>query len=448
MMRTQKALRVCLVRDGQVVEEQRVTAGTRITIGNSPSNLFVVNEPALPKTHELFRPRMFGGFDLALVESMRGSISLGTSIVDFSTLAAQGLLKKKSGNYHLKLHENHRGKITAGNTTIIFQFLAHVPDVSRAKLPKSARTSVWQFMEPHFAGILVAMMLIEVPIILYFQTLPKPKPLTIEKLGDRYLKILMPDLKKAKTSVADKKAKEDNKIAQRKAPEGELTKTEQKEAKETDTDRSAAAKQKSAKIRSTIAGKGLLSFIGARASSSGAVAEVFSSGGLSAYNLQNAFDKTNTGQGMIGAAGGDRIGRGGGIGKSTGIASVSTAGGGQVGLAAKTEAKVTQVKTEEPDVSGSLDGNAVAQVVQRRMRSVQDCYEQELKRDPKLSGKIEIEFTIGSEGQVTDATVANNRMESNAVASCIVGRIRRWRFPKPEGGTVTVTFPFIFTSSN
>ena len=82
------------------------------------------------------------------------------------------------------------------------------------------------------------------------------------------------------------------------------------------------------------------------------------------------------------------------------------------------------------------------------MRSIQDCYERELKRDPGLAGRIEIEFTIGEGGRVEEATVVGNTMGSDAVGSCIVGRIRRWRFPKPNGGSVTVSYPFIFTASS
>ena len=84
----------------------------------------------------------------------------------------------------------------------------------------------------------------------------------------------------------------------------------------------------------------------------------------------------------------------------------------------------------------------------QRKRMVQDCYERELKRDPSLAGKIEIEFTIGTSGRVDEAFVASNRMGSDAVGDCIVSRLKRWRFPKPGGGSVTVSFPFIFTPSS
>jgi hypothetical protein len=39
-------------------------------------------------------------------------------------------------------------------------------------------------------------------------------------------------------------------------------------------------------------------------------------------------------------------------------------------------------------------------------------------------------------------------MGSDAVGDCIISRLKRWRFPKPDGGSVTVNFPFIFTPSS
>jgi len=39
-------------------------------------------------------------------------------------------------------------------------------------------------------------------------------------------------------------------------------------------------------------------------------------------------------------------------------------------------------------------------------------------------------------------------MGEPAVAECIKAQMDRWKFPPPEGGTVTVSFPFIFAPSN
>ena len=99
------------------------------------------------------------------------------------------------------------------------------------------------------------------------------------------------------------------------------------------------------------------------------------------------------------------------------------------------------------DLDGELDASKIARVIRRKQRAVQDCYERELKRDPGLSGKIEIEITIGENGRVEDATVIGNSTGSKAIGVCAVGRIKRWRFPKPDGGSVTFVAPFTFVAS-
>ena len=68
-----------------------------------------------------------------------------------------------------------------------------------------------------------------------------------------------------------------------------------------------------------------------------------------------------------------------------------------------------------------------------------------LARDPELSGRFMLEFTIGSDGRVTDARLPTNELGED-VGTCIVGAVRRWRFDAPDGGEVTVRRPYILAS--
>jgi hypothetical protein len=44
--------------------------------------------------------------------------------------------------------------------------------------------------------------------------------------------------------------------------------------------------------------------------------------------------------------------------------------------------------------------------------------------------------------------VQQTTMASEPVESCIVNHVRRWAFPQPQGGgTVQVTYPYVFKSS-
>jgi len=144
------------------------------------------------------------------------------------------------------------------------------------------------------------------------------------------------------------------------------------------------------------------------------------------------------------AAGGPR---GGGSGKVAGIGDLNTSGGGNVSLGNKGDVKVVgQVKDSAPEVdSADVDRNALARYVKARLRSIQNCYEKELKRNPSLKGKVVVRFTINSQGRVREIDVEENTVGSEAVGSCIKALIRTWSFPFKPSDDVPVAYPFVFS---
>jgi hypothetical protein len=98
---------------------------------------------------------------------------------------------------------------------------------------------------------------------------------------------------------------------------------------------------------------------------------------------------------------------------------------------------------------GAVSGRLPAEVIQRIMRGNFDdlrrCYEAGLARDPALTGKVVLRIIIGRDGDVphagaTEATI----MPDTSVTECVVKHLRTMRFPKPEGGVVTVVYPIVF----
>jgi outer membrane biosynthesis protein TonB len=102
------------------------------------------------------------------------------------------------------------------------------------------------------------------------------------------------------------------------------------------------------------------------------------------------------------------------------------------------------ISVGEPSVLGSGYQGKILGVVRSRIRSVQDCYERALKHSPDLRGEIKIGLVLGKDGNVTEAKVSSDSLGSPSVAECILSRMRHWRFPKPESGTVTATVPVRF----
>jgi len=97
---------------------------------------------------------------------------------------------------------------------------------------------------------------------------------------------------------------------------------------------------------------------------------------------------------------------------------------------------------------GSLSREEILKVVNAGIGDIQRCYERELMRTPGLDGKVVMDWIISPSGSVQSTRVRSSTLKSEAVTACIGGVIKGWQFPKPTGGSVTVTFPFAFRGQN
>ena len=95
--------------------------------------------------------------------------------------------------------------------------------------------------------------------------------------------------------------------------------------------------------------------------------------------------------------------------------------------------------------SGQIDKSAVSKVLRRRSGAVKRCYNKALKRNENAGGKIVVKFRIGPAGRITKIKVKKNGTGDAGVASCITNAMKGWRFPAPEGGSVSFSFPFILS---
>ncbi|MDX9720206.1 MAG: AgmX/PglI C-terminal domain-containing protein [Myxococcota bacterium] len=97
-------------------------------------------------------------------------------------------------------------------------------------------------------------------------------------------------------------------------------------------------------------------------------------------------------------------------------------------------------------VEGSLDQSAVQAVINENLGKIQRCYETALIGNTSLSGKITFDWTVGSSGKVTEAREVSSTLGDPKVSACIIGVIKKMKFPKPTGGDVTIRYPFMFKS--
>ncbi len=266
----------------------------------------------------------------------------------------------------------------------------------------------------------------------------------------KYVKMLV----RAEKKVEIKKLKDLSGIkegAKPKDDEGKFGKKDEKK-KEADPSKKGAPvvdANKREEDRKKIANAGLLGV-----DLSGAASNVFGPGGLGT-GINNALGGLQGGAGVgdahgVGGLGSRGSGSGGG-GTGLGLGGLGTKGGGRgrggngsidLGGRGKDSTRIIPGKTT---VVGGLSKDVIAKVIKRHQNEIKFCFEQELQKNPDLSGKVAVAFTIDPAGAVADANVAESSLSNNNAENCMLARIRRWKFPEPQGGgVVSVTFPWIF----
>ncbi|MCA9755323.1 MAG: TonB family protein [Candidatus Eisenbacteria bacterium] len=97
-------------------------------------------------------------------------------------------------------------------------------------------------------------------------------------------------------------------------------------------------------------------------------------------------------------------------------------------------------------VAGSFRSNAsLLAVVRKYAAGIQFCYDNQLKREPGLEGKMVIVLTVLPSGGVAEASIAQDSLGSAALRECVLAQVREWKFPAIPEGTVTFRTPFVFT---
>jgi len=100
-----------------------------------------------------------------------------------------------------------------------------------------------------------------------------------------------------------------------------------------------------------------------------------------------------------------------------------------------------------PTILGGLDKSLIDAVIKRNMAQIKYCYDRQLAKHPTLSGKITVKFVIAKDGSVSKASIDKSSFGAGGklVKSCVAGRFKKFKFPKPNGGIVIVKYPFVFT---
>jgi len=434
---TSKVLQVAQMWGDTPLSVQQFREGEPVTIGASARNRFQVFSPTTSETFALARAV---GTKIQLQVPPDGGLVVSTYGHQRSRgeLESQGRLVPSDGKssiccLQLGLHE--AAGVTLGNVNFAIRFVRPSTAVTGYGLDKSE----YRFLMVA-AGCVIAFVALLTRVVL---TSPNLRPVSdASSVAQKYIRFLVRPQRRAQ---AEKK--KDSLSAE--AEKEEKAKKEHAEPSRRDPNKRDEDRRRVMKA-------GLLGALQGRAGAS----NIFGPGGLGT-GVNNALGGLRSGggvgntQGLGGLASRGSGPGGGGIGLGTGglgTKNVGTGGGGGSGgdahgsldLGSRTK-ETTRIIPGKTIVVGGLSKDVIARVIRGHQHEIKYCYEVELQKNPSLSGKVAVVFTIDSTGAVTETKVSDTSLHNGATEKCMLARIQRWRFPEPAGGgEVNVTFPWIF----
>jgi hypothetical protein len=103
------------------------------------------------------------------------------------------------------------------------------------------------------------------------------------------------------------------------------------------------------------------------------------------------------------------------------------------------------VRISTPSVSGRIAPELIQRIVRQSFGRFRLCYENGLRTNPNLQGRVSVRFVIDRSGRVTSAANAGSDLPDSAVVSCVTRAFTGMSFPEPENGIVSVTYPISFS---
>lgn len=458
-----KVLRIGVIQGGKIVEERIIRKRETVTVGGSERNHFVISAPGLSARFELFQ-LVGGDYILNFTQSMSGRVGLPAGVQTLEQLRTSGAARNAGSHWQVKLNDSARGKVVIGDVTLLFQFVTPPPVQPRPQLPAAARGGFAKSIDWVFTAFVMFSFMSHFGFVVYLENADWPIDEGFVKVPEDLIDLVMNEPVPPAPEPVDTTTPTDT------ATPAEAPAEEKKPAKQQSGEDSGGKKgnkggggpgkgdaeavaEATARIAEEASAAAEALLLGALGSDKGGALNDVLAGGAVTGNAEDVLAQAaGVGVATSSTGGTLRARSGGGSGARTGdLGSMQRAGGGGAvgeGGGLKETAprgRATMEGGEETGGAGEFDSKLVTNEVKKRLRAIQICYEQQLRRNPGLQGKVTVQFTIEMSGTVSKATAIGNTTNDPAVADCVVETVKRFRFnPGPEGGSVTYSYPFVF----
>lgn len=444
-----KVLRIGIVQAGKVIHERLIRPGQSVTVGGSAKNTFAFQVAGFPAQHVLFQARGNRYF-LNFNDKMVGKIAFRDGIVSLEQLQERGEATRKGPHFVLPLSEKNRGKIVIDDVSVLFQFVAAPPESARMMGKQDFRPKLLDEDDPVFLGFLALFSSIATVMMIWALNQEPIERISLEQIPDRFVDLVIPSEDREEPPELEAEIDESLKgpeiETEQPTEEPKEAKAERKPKQEaTPEERAAAEARRLQEKKENLARKSaVLAMIGTRGerNSGDMVEDVFAEGDSNFSSLEDALKDVNSAEiantENVASVKGQQDG--GGRGDAS-IGGIESEGGGTaaVSSAPKATVKKAALSTSGSDVSGADGADAIKSVLRNKSGQVKYCYEQRLKENPNISGRIAVEVSIAA-GRVTSAVIVENTTGDSALESCVTRKIRGWRFSEEAEGDIYLPF--------
>ena len=434
-------LRVAQLFRGSIMREHVFLEPTDVTVGEDLRATFSLPLPDLPKRFTFFKSTRRGAYKVGLSKHMKGKVHIDGKSSPIKEFIEKHTTDAGEFNY-VPVHEKDWGMLNMGDLQLFFQFVMQderIP-VAGMRLDKNVLGTVLISAILQFAFIFTAL----------FTWEEQPFKRNVRDIS-KLMKVDVQVDKEEAPELLDLGEEEDTTGKQAEDEEGKFGDPD------IDPELESKVPKRDGKMVKEIDPKkvGLNDLLSS--SKLGADADISNilSSDMNGFTNKIAVAMSGTGaefamghgSGGLGFRGTGKGGGGtGGYGRIQGLGKVDTGGG--VGMKAslgrKGKRKVARINFGQGSAQGFCEKNNIRKIVLRRKGAIKACYEQQLILNPKLSGKIDIRWTINQTGKVQSASVISSTIKNSAVENCVVRQIRRMKFAKPKGGICIVKWPFVF----
>ena len=131
-------------------------------------------------------------------------------------------------------------------------------------------------------------------------------------------------------------------------------------------------------------------------------------------------------------------------GIKTGGKGLGSAGTGRGGLGERGRMSM-EFSTEDVDVVGQIDREAILRVIRRNQAKFERCYQMGLNETASIQGNLSMKWIIAKNGRGQNARSVRSDIGSDTLKNCVAGVLERLTFPEPPSGQIPeVQFTFRF----